>query len=359
MAIGNASVRCGLVLAAVLGLQAQTVELVPVVSRQVQREVKLPGEFLPFETVDLRARVSGFVDQVLVDRGSVVKKGELLAVLVAPEMEAQLAEAQSKLRAAESQRAEDQAKLAAAQATYTRLKEASQTPGAIAVNELIQAEKAVDAAQAAVEADEDSVRAARAVVQAQRDLEAYLKVTAPFSGVITDRYMHPGALAGPSTGALLKLDNDAVLRLVVAVPEAVVGGIERGARVAFQVPAFPGEHFEGRVARISHAVDPKTRTMPVELDVENHSGRLSPGMFPEVNWPVRRPHASLLVPPSSIVTTTERLFVIRSKGGVAEWVDVSRGAPAGDLVEVFGALQPGDEIVKRGSDEIREGSRLR
>lgn len=340
-------------------LPAQTIELVAVVSKQVQREVKLPGELQPYQTVEVRARVAGFIDKVLVDRGSVVKKGDVLVELVAPEMQAQLAELESKAQAAVSQRAEAEARLAAAEATYNRLKEASATPGAIAGNELIQAEKAVDAARAVVRTAGDSIKAARSSVQAQRDLEAYLKVTAPFHGVITDRYVHPGALAGPNTGALLKLDQDSELRLVVAVPEAVVGGIERGARVSFRVPAYPGESFQGRVSRLSHSVDMKTRTMPVELDVENGNGRLAPGMYPEVTWPIRRPHASLLVPPGSIVTTTERSFVIRSQDGRAEWVNVARGAPAGDLVEVFGALKPGDEIVKRGTDEIREGSKLR
>ncbi len=353
--------RCAMAsIAASLGiLAAQSIDLAPVVTKQVQRDIKLPGEFLPFETVDVRARVPGFIDKVLVDRGSVVKKGDVLVELVAPEMQAQVAEAELKAQAAESQRVEAEARVAALDATYMRLKEASATPGAIAGNELIQAEKAVDAARAAVRSAENSTKAARAAVQALRDLEAYLKVTAPFSGVITDRYVHPGALAGPSTGALLKLDQISQLRLVVAVPESAVAGIAHGARVAFRVPAYPGETFQGRLARISHNVDVKTRTMPVELDVENAGGRLAPGMFPEVTWPVRRPHASILVPPTAIVTTTERSFVIRSKDGQAEWVNVSRGSPAGDLVEVFGALKAGDEIVKRGTDEIREGSKLK
>src|SRR5690242_19851764 len=110
--------------AALGALRAQTIELVAVVSKQVQREVKLPGEFLPYETVELRARVPGFVDKVLVDRGSIVKSGEVLVELVAPEMQAQLAEAESKVQVAQSQKAEAEAKFAAQEATYTRLKEA-------------------------------------------------------------------------------------------------------------------------------------------------------------------------------------------------------------------------------------------
>lgn len=99
--------------------------------------------------------------------------------------------------------------------------------------------------------------------------------------------------------------------------------------------------------------------MPVELDVANPDGRLAPGMYPEITWPVRKKRPSLLVPPSSIVTTTERTFVIRVRGGKAEWVNVTRGATVDDLVEVFGTLNPGDEIVRRGTDEIREETSLK
>jgi len=145
---------------------------------------------------------------------------------------------------------------------------------------------------------------------------------------------------------------------VVAVPEAVAGGVVRGARAQFTVPAWPGETFSGVVARIADSLDPKTRTMPVELDVANANGRLAPGMYPELTWPVRRSAPSLLVPPTSIVTTTERTFVIRVRDGHAEYVDVVRGTPADDLVEVFGALRAGDEIIRRGTDEIRQGSQV-
>src|SRR5207244_926078 len=138
------------------------------------------------------------------------------------------------------------------------------------------------------------------------------------------------------------------LRLVVAVPEALVGAIVKGARVPFNVPAYPGEIFYGVVNLMAHDLDEKTRTMAVEIDVRNPDLRLGAGMYPEVQWPVRRPHPSLLVPPTSIVTTTERTFVIRVKNGVAEWVNVSRGARVGDLIEVFGAVKDGDTIVRRG-----------
>ncbi len=337
----------------------QMLETAVVVSKPVERTVRLPGEFLPYERVDLHARVAGFVERVEGDRGSTVRRGQTLVVLSAPEMAAKLAEAEARAQAAISQRAEAEARLVAAENAYQRLKSAAATPGAVAGLELIQAEKAMEAARALSEALSSSVRAAQAAAEALRELQSYLTVVAPFDGVITERFVHPGALVGPGSGAaepLLRLENNRRLRLVVYVPEAESGSIVTGARVPFTVTAFPGETFYARVARLARSLDPKTRAMPVELDVDNAAGRLAPGMYAEVEWPVRRSRASLLVPPSSVVTTTERSFVIRVREGKAEWVDVRRGAPAADLLEVFGPLRPGDVIVRRGTDEIRPGS---
>src|SRR5262249_40444730 len=153
---------------------------------------------------------------------------------------------------------------------------------------------------------------AQAQAQAVKDLVQYLQIKAPFDGIITERNVHPGALVGPGSGStpLLRLHQVSRLRLVVAVPAAVVGALVKGARVPFVVPAYPGETFYGVVNLIAHDLDVKTRTMAVELDVRNQDLRLGAGMYPEVQWPVKRPQPSLLVPPTTIVTTTERTFVI-------------------------------------------------
>ncbi len=340
-------------------LLSQSSNLVSVISRPISRTVDLPGEFLPFLQVSLRAKIPGYVERILVDRGSAVKEGELLAVLIAPELDAQIAEAESKVQAAEAERLQAEAQLSAAQSTHDRLKEASKTPGAVAGNDLIVAEKQVEAAQALVRARQQSSQAARAQAQAQKDLARYLRITAPFDGVVTERLAHPGALAGPAADPLVVIQQVSRLRLVVAVPEEDVGGLVRGAQVAFRVPAFPGRIYTGAIARPAHALDPQTRTMPVELDVINRDGSLAPGMYPTVKWPVRTPRAALLVPKTAVVTTTERTFVIRSRDGRAEWVDVRKGVADGDLIEVFGNLRAGDQVLRRGSDEIRDGAAVR
>ena len=339
----------------------QPVDVVPVIARPVDRTVELPGEFLPYLAVAIHAKVTGFVSRVEVDRGSVVREGQLLATLDAPELRARVLEAQSKLSAVEAQRAEAQAKLFAAQSTLERLKAAAATPGAVAGNELIVSEKGVEAAGAQIHAIESSAKAAEAAVRALQDMESYLRVTAPFAGVITERNVHPGALVGPEgqrSGAMFQLEQNSRLRLVVSVPEVDVAGIATGARVAFNVPAYTGAAFTGLIARVAHSLDSKTRSMAVELDVANPRGQLAPGMYPTVKWPVREPRAALLVPPAAVVTTTEHTFVIRVKQGALEWVNVSKGPPAGDLLEVYGPLHAGDQIVRRASDELREGTRV-
>ncbi|HLK22643.1 MAG TPA: efflux RND transporter periplasmic adaptor subunit [Bryobacteraceae bacterium] len=337
----------------------QAAGLVPVIAKPISKNVDLPGEILPYLSVSLHAKIPGYVERVLVDRGSVVKEGELLVELNAPELKAQIAEAESKANAAESERLQAEAQLAAAQSTSERLKEAAKTAGAVAANELLQAEKQVDAAQALVRARESSVKAAQASLDAQKALAAYLQITAPFAGVVTDRLVHPGALVGAGADVvLLVIQQVSRLRLVVPVPEEDVGGITRGASVTFRAPAYPEKIYSGTVARISHELDPKTRTMAVELDVQNRDNSLAPGMYPAVKWPVRRGRPALFVPRTSVVTTTERTFVIRARDGHAEWVDVKKGASEGDLVEVTGKLAEGDQVVRRATDEIREGAAL-
>jgi len=346
--------------AAVCAFAQQAVDVAEVQSRKVDRVIALPGEFLPWQSVAVRARVEGYVEQMLVDRGSMVTQGQLLAELTAPEMTAQLAESQSRVQLARADSAQAEAQLAAAQATYERMRKAAETPGAIAGNEIIQSEKHVDASKALLNSRRGAVRAAEAALRSLQDISAYLNVTAPFDGVVTDRLVHPGALVKPdSEPPLLILQQISRLRLVVAVPEQNIGGITRGRRVPFTVPAYPQRMYTGTIARLAHALDEKTRTMSVELDVSNRDGSLSPGMSPTVKWPVETGRPHLLVPQTSVVTTSERMVVIRLKNGRAEWVDVRKATPVGDDIEVFGPLAAGDVVIRRGTDEIHDGTTVK
>jgi RND family efflux transporter MFP subunit len=148
------------------------------------------------------------------------------------------------------------------------------------------------------------------------------------------------------------------LRLTVAVPELDAGAIAEGAEAAFTVRTWPGQRFKGIVRRIAHTIDMKTRTMAVELDVDNTPGKLAPGMYAEVHWPIRREAPSLFVPSSAIVQTTEKTFVDRVTSGAIEQVPVQRGAVQKDRVEIYGKLSAGDQVLRRGAEDLKSGTKV-
>ena len=315
--------------------QQLSVEVVPVSSQILKETIPLTGELLPFLSVDLSPKIMGIVESVHVDRGTKVKKGDILIQLRAPELQAQRREAEAQLRAANI--------------TYTRLQTAASTPGIVAGNDL--------------ELAQHHQEALTARLQSLQEMEKYLRVVTPFDGVITQRNIHPGAVVGPDGGggrasSLLRLEQIIHLRLIVPVPEIYAGSIDKGATVPFSVPAYPEEIFQGVVSRIAQSVDPKTRSMPVEMDVDNPTMRLAAGMFPEVRWPIRRSTPTLFVPATAVVTTTENVFVLLVKENLVEWIPVRKGAKSGFMVEVFGALQSDDLVVFRGTDEIRPGTKI-
>jgi RND family efflux transporter MFP subunit len=296
---------------------------------------------------------------VLVDRGSLVHRGQLLVQLSAPEISSQTSASEANLHQAEAEVAQAEAQAAAAESTAAKLKEAAKTPGAVAGNELLLAEKQRDAAQALVDSRKAAVRTTKERLQASQATEAYLRVTAPFDGMITERFVNPGMLIDGGHTPMFKLQQVAHLRLIVPVPETYTGSVVKGMSAIFHVPAHPGKSYTAKVARIPNALDQQSRSMMVELDVYNKDGSLAPGMYPTVDWPVGAGENLLFVPSTSVVTTTERTFVIASVNGRAHWIDVRKGPAVGENVSIRGQIAVGQEVVKRASDEIREGTPLR
>jgi RND family efflux transporter MFP subunit len=343
---------------------AQTVEVVSVTSQKLATVFTLPAQLIAFETVDIYPKVSGFIDMIRVDRGSRVHKGELIIRLSAPEFLAQRAQAESAVRAAESQLTTAKAKLASDQGTYLHMASAAKTPGVVAENDVMVASQAASADQGQVQSAENNVAAARDALRSVAQLESYLNIYAPFDGIVTTRNLHPGALVGPASGRsgtlpLVQIVDSGHLRLVVPVPEAYLGEMQTGQQVAFTVPANPGQTFHAPIARISHDVDPNTRTMPVELDVRSTDGRLSPGSFSSVQWPVHRAAPTMFVPVSAVTNDQQRTFVERVHDGKAEWVDVVTGLNVNGNIEVFGDLKPGDNVIRNSTDAIRHGQQVR
>jgi RND family efflux transporter MFP subunit len=343
---------------------AQTVEVVPVASQKLATVFTLPAQLVPFQTVDIYPKVTGFLDMIRVDRGSRVRKGELIIRLSAPELVAQRAQAESALRSAEAQLTTAQAKLASDNGTYLHMASAAKTPGVVAENDVMVASQTATADQGQVHSAENNVAAARDALRSVAQLESYLNIYAPFDGVVTTRNLHPGALVGPASGQsgampILQIVDTTHLRLVVPVPEAYVGEMQVGQQVAFTVPAHPGETFHAPIARISHDVELNTRTMPVELDIHSRDGRLSPGSYSSVKWPVHRGAPTMFVPVSAVTNDQQRAFVERVRDGKVEWVDVVTGLTVGGNIEVFGDLKPGDEVIRNATDEIRPGQQVK
>ncbi|QDK81314.1 efflux RND transporter periplasmic adaptor subunit [Spirosoma sp. KCTC 42546] len=312
-------------------------------------ELNLPGELESYYETDLYPRVSSYVKALHVDIGDQVHKGQVLAELEAPELTANLTEAFSKVKAAE-------AVYGASKGTYLRVLRTSRTLGAISPVDL-------DAARTKAVSDSLGVVAANAHYSSVQQLVSYLKIIAPFTGVITDRRLSPGAFVGPGgqNGVpMLKIKQLDRLRLRIAVPEAYLGDIRRGNQVQFSVRSFPNQTFTGRINRIANSVRPETRSELVEIDFQNKGGLLKPGMFASARLPVTSTReGSLYVPKSAVVSTLDRTFVLKVVDGKAIRTTVQKGDDTVGQTQVFGDLKAGDIILKTGSEDIADGAAIK
>lgn len=340
---------------------SQQVAVATVESQKLDTTLSLPAQVTPYEAVDVYPKVTGFIDKIMVDRGSRVKAGEVIVRLSAPELVAQRTQAEASLRSAEAQLAVAQAKLASDHGTYLHLVAAAKTPGVVAGNDLQVAEETAAADNAQLEAASNNVQAARDGLRGVTQIESYLEISAPFEGVVTLRNMHPGALVGPASGQagaqpIVRIESISRLRVVVPVPEAYAAGLREGGQVTFSVPAYPGRTYRAPIARISHDINQNTRTMQVELEFHNPDAQITPGTFVNVDWPIHRSYPTLFIPSSAVTTDQQRTFVIRVRQGRAEWVDVKTGVTVNGKTEVFSDLQSGDVVVANATDSIRNGA---
>ncbi len=368
-----------------------SINVVPVVKKVLFREDQLPGEIEAYQDVLIYPKVPGFVKEINVDRGSMVKKGKLLVRMYAPEYLAKRHEAAAKVAAAKAALASEESKLQdlkaeldkrkanllADQSTYQRVYAASLVPGVIADNDVVQWSqtvqadrqevnsviKRVNAKDHEVSMRHEEVDAMIKAFESFADFASYLEIYAPFDGYVTDRKMHVGSFVGPDgTGAyppICRLKQLDLLRIIAPVPEELVGGVIIGSEVEFTVSSFPGTRFKGTVARISNSLDKETRTMPVELNYLNPDFKIVPGMFTKVYWPSRRQDTSLFVPVSAVVSTPLSTFVCKVDNDRIDWVNVRKGELMDNLVEVFGDLTAGDMVAEQGSEELINQSRVK
>ena len=310
--------------------------------------IRIPGELIAFEQVDIYAKVNSFIKKLYVDVGSEVTSGQLLATTEAPELTEQLDAAASKLKSQE-------AVYLASKANYDRLYQTSQTPGTVSQND-------IDQALAKKNSDFAQLEAAKSAYKEISDTRDYLQIRAPFSGVISARNVSTGAYVGPSGKGselpIFTLQQQKKLRLVISVPEAYTGYINNKVNIDFTTRAIPQEKFKATVKRMAGALDNKLRSERIEMDVINEDKKLLPGMVAEVSLPLPSADSTFVVPQTAVVNSTEKLFVIKVASQQAKWIDIKKGRVQGNQVEIYGDLFPGDSLVTKASEEIRNGSAI-
>lgn len=318
---------------------------------KLSSNLQVPGELQPYQEVDLFAKMNSYVKKLWVDIGSQVHQGQLLVTLEAPELNHQVAEAQSRIK-------QQEALYMASKATYDRLFNTSKTPGTVAQNDLEQAE-------ARKNSDYANLEAARSAYKVAQTNLAYLEIRAPFDGVISARNVNLGAYVGPSGAGssqpLLVLQQQNRLRLVISVPEVNTGGLNNNDKVEFTVRSLPNQKFTAQVKRLAGALDERLRSERLEMDVYNPNKRLLPGMYAEVTIPVTSHDSAFIAPKNAVVASTEKVFVIKvTDDNHAQWIDVHKGLSTKDQVEVFSSeLHAGDKLVINATDEIRDGQSLK
>jgi len=325
----------------------QKADIVEVTEKSLSSAARLPGQLVPFNQVNIFPKVNGFVKEILVDRGSEVKKGQLLMVLEAPEMESQL-------QAANSRYLQAQETAAATKEKYNRLKQAAAEPGSVSPLDL-------DNAAARMRADNAIAQAEKSNVQSVRTMLDYLRVYAPFNGTITQRNVSPGALVAPGKSTdlpMLVLQDTHKMRMEVAIPEDYVDKVDLKQPVSFTFNAMPGVEHTARISRSANSLG-GMRSEVVEIDVTNDNGQLKPGMYAEVKIPMLSGAKSLLVPTSAIIRSTERRYVVTIRDDKAKLVDVKEGLVGKDETEVFGDLKPDDKILNNANDEVKDGDTIR
>ncbi|MBD2701402.1 efflux RND transporter periplasmic adaptor subunit [Spirosoma sp. BT702] len=335
----------------------QQVVTTTVQSLQPNKHVTLPGELKPWNRVSIYAKVKGFVRDITVDRGTPVRKGQVLAQLDAPEVLSELNQAQAQLQAQQATLVEQTTRARASRLIYQRILQTAKTEGAVSANEIDQVQARMQADSAMVAVARGTVQASQSNLQAKSQFRQYLTITAPFDGIVIERNISPGALvgAGESGKPLFVLEDSRTLRLTVAVPETFANQLPPKSSVAFTVAALPERRFNAKLARSAQSLVEANRSMMAEFDVANTGHELKAGMYAEVQMPMIRTSKTMFVPSTAVVNSSEKMFVIRVIDNRAQWISVQKGNVVDSLVEVFGELQPGMPIVRSASEEIRDG----
>ena len=322
------------------------------------REIVLPGNIQAFTLAPIYARTTGYVKSWSHDIGSHVRKGDLLAVIETPELDQQLDQAKADLATAVSN-------AALAKLTADRYR------GLIAQNAVSQQD--TDNAVALLEARNTEVNSAQANVHRLEELQSFERIVAPFDGVITARNLDIGQLVTPAgstttpgsgtvSGSKEIFDLSAIgtLRVFINVPQIYAPDAKNGVTAALTLPQYPGRTFRGKLVRSSSAVDPATRTLLAEVDVDNRSGELLPGSYAEVHLNVSTNVPALIVPVSALILEPDGLHVATVDAtNHAHIVRVTEGRDSGSTMEILGGLAPGQSIIANPPDSLTDGELVR
>ena len=370
---------CGRVRAKGNTQAVEAVAVAKVVRKTLQRTITLSAELVPFQDIDVYAKESGYVKKLYVDYGSRVKEGQLMAILEIPELEAQLQEDQGDVKNATDEVARAQHMLKRYQAMYTaihleytRLNGVFVSkPGLVAQQEVdnaqgkdLAAASQVDAGQAALEAAQGKLAASQSKLAHDQALFAYSRITAPFAGVVTERYANLGTLMqagiGSSTQALplVRLSQDNLFRLVIPVPESDVPYIRVGDPVEVRVPSL-SRVVPGKVARFSVDVREDTRTMHTEVDVPNPDRILIPGVYAEASLTLEKKNNVCAVPLQavSIIGSQGSVYLVNNADEI-ENRSVTLGMRTPTEIEIESGLQEGDQVVTSDRSQLKVGQKV-
>lgn len=314
-------------------------------SDTLKYELNLPGDLMPYDQVTLYAKVEGFVRDINVDRGDQVEKGEVLAFIEAPEIAQKYLSAKSKER-------EILEKLSFSAQNYKYLEKASSVDGAVSTIE-------VEQARSRFMADSAALSAVKAEVSAAEHLAKYRTITAPFSGIITDKLISSGALVGGERQALFKLSREDKLRLSVAIPGKHANALQPRTKADFSVNGYPGKRFPVELSRNSKVLNQELRSSMVEYDVDNSEGLLNAGDYADVKVALRRNSSSWQVPIGSIINTKTSAFVAKVVSDKVQLIPVTTGITYNQKIEIFGELEDQDQVITSANSSLKDGMEIK
>jgi membrane fusion protein (multidrug efflux system) len=306
---------------------------------EIVRRITLPGNVLPYQEATLYAKVAGYLKSINVDKGDSVKGGDLLAEIEAPEMLADLLKAKAEAEAA--------------QLDSERVLEARKKASDLVMPQTVDA---------AIMRSDVAIAGARRI----ETLLGYAKITAPFSGIITKRWVDPGALipaatssSAPKSAAVVTLMDFTTVRIDVAIPDTEAPFVKRDLPVKVAVDELAGRTFDGAITRYAYALDESTRTMATEIEISNPDLVLRPGMWASVEIELQKKENALLIPAEALVTEKNKNSVFVVRDNKAQKVSVTTGFDDGVNVEVLKGCGPGDAVIVAGKQSVTDGQKVR